>query len=336
MDGTEAALLERGLRHAAANLSGAELDQALAGLGWPEAVDADARTAVTMLFSLQGEANTDSAALDHLLATATLGRAGTELARVAVAGDGAAATVAVALPAPGRAETAGRVTGDHCRVDGIATAVARRRQRLLVIADAEGGRRDVEAVVLDVAALDRRPVEGLDPALGLVRLGGEAPVLARRSVSADDWGHALALGRLALGHEMVGSARRMLELGRQHALERVQFERPIASFQAVRHRLADALVALEGAAALLDAAWDELSPTSAAVAKGFTGRAASTVAAHCQQVLGGIGFTTEHPLHRHVRRTMVLDQLLGSSASLTRRLGEEILSSRQLPAPVPL
>ena len=128
----------------------------------------------------------------------------------------------------------------------------------------------------------------------------------------------MALGQLALGHELVGLARAMLELARRHALDRVQFGRPIGSFQAVRHRLAESLVALEAADGLLSAAWEDPSPVTAAMAKGLAGRSARTVARHAQQVLAGIGFTAEHPLHRYVRRTIVLDQLLGASSVLTR------------------
>ena len=120
----------------------------------------------------------------------------------------------------------------------------------------------------------------------------------------------------------------MLELARTHALERVQFGRPIGAFQAVRHRLADSLVAIEAAASLLDAAWDDPSPVTAGMAKAFAGRSARTVARHCQQVLAGIGFTTEHPLHRYVRRTLVLDQLLGAGSVLTHQLGSDILGRR--------
>ena len=138
---------------------------------------------------------------------------------------------------------------------------------------------------------------------------------------AADWPAAVALGQLALGHELVGAGRAMLELARTHALERMQFGRPIGTFQAVRHRLAESLVAVEAAAALLDAAWEDPSPVTAAMAKAFAGRSARTVARHCQQVLAGIGFTTEHPLHLSVRRTIVLDQLLGAGSLLTRQLG---------------
>ena len=123
----------------------------------------------------------------------------------------------------------------------------------------------------------------------------------------------------------------MLELARRHATERVQFGRPIAMFQAVRHRLADSLIAIEAADSLLAGAWEEPAPVLAAMAKGMAGRGARTVAKHCQQVLAGIGFTAEHPFHRFYRRVVVLDQLLGAGSVLTRQLGTDVLATGTLP-----
>jgi alkylation response protein AidB-like acyl-CoA dehydrogenase len=128
----------------------------------------------------------------------------------------------------------------------------------------------------------------------------------------------------------------MLELGCDHALERVQFGQPIATFQAVRHRLADTLVAIETAEAALSAAWEDESPQTAAMAKALAGKAARTASRHGQQVLAGIGFTTEHPFHRFVRRVLVLDELFGAARTLTRTLGDDLLRTRQLPPPLPL
>jgi hypothetical protein len=127
--------------------------------------------------------------------------------------------------------------------------------------------------------------------------------------------------RRAVGWWLVGSARAMLTLARQHALDRVQFGRPIASFQAVRHRLAETLVAIEGAEATLSLPGTESPDLTAMLAKAATGKAALAAARHCQQVLGGIGFTAEHDLHHHVKRALVLDGLLGSSRQLTRKAG---------------
>jgi len=143
----------------------------------------------------------------------------------------------------------------------------------------------------------------------------------------------LAAGRRALGWWLVGTSRAMLSLARRHALDRVQFGRPVASFQAIRHRLAETLVAIEGAEATLSGADDNLSSL---LAKAAAGHAALTTARHCQQVLGGIGFTAEHDLHRHVRRALVLDGLLGSSRELTREAGAELRRRRSVPRLVDL
>ena len=129
---------------------------------------------------------------------------------------------------------------------------------------------------------------------------------------------ALAAGRRALAWWLVGTGRAMLASARAHVVDRAQFGRPLSSFQAVRHRLAETLVALDGAEATLRTADDDLG---ALLAKAAAGHAALTAARHCQQVLGGIGFTAEHDLHRHVRRALVLDGLLGTARESTREAG---------------
>jgi alkylation response protein AidB-like acyl-CoA dehydrogenase len=84
------------------------------------------------------------------------------------------------------------------------------------------------------------------------------------------------------------------------------------------------LVAIEGAEATLQAAAAEPDELSFLLAKAAAGQAALTAARHCQQVLGGIGFTAEHELHRHVKRTLVLDGMLGSARELTREAGARL------------
>ncbi|MET9992752.1 acyl-CoA dehydrogenase family protein [Streptomyces mutabilis] len=165
---------------------------------------------------------------------------------------------------------------------------------------------------------DGRP---LDPSLPLRRVtaGGSFPV---------------AEGRRALGWWLLGTGRAMLALARRHVLDRHQFGRPLSSFQTLRHRLAETYVALEGAEAVLSAAGDDA--TSALLAKAAAGRAALTAARHCQQALGGIGFTAEHDLHRHVKRALVLDGLLGSARDLTREAGALLLREGRAPRLVEL
>ncbi|NUP27095.1 MAG: acyl-CoA dehydrogenase [Nocardia sp.] len=172
--------------------------------------------------------------------------------------------------------------------------------------------------------------EPVDPDLPLLLLGDttELPSAAALPTQA---------GRRALGWWLVGSARAMLDLARVHALERHQFGKPVAGFQAVRHRLAESLVAIEGAEAALTVSPadadhpahpdlysprpEESEALGALLAKAAAGRAALVTARNCQQVLGGIGFTAEHEFHRHYKRVLVLDGLLGSARELTREAG---------------
>lgn len=144
---------------------------------------------------------------------------------------------------------------------------------------------------------------------------------------------ALQAGWRALGWWLVGTSRAMLSLARQHAVDRVQFGRHISSFQAIRHRLAETLVAIEGAEATLQAATECDDPQGLAslLAKAAAGQAALTAARHCQQVLGGIGFTAEHPLHHHIKRSLILDGLLGSSRELTRAAGKAVVAAGSAP-----
>ena len=314
MDGQELALLRQSLQGIIKGHNGAALDAALSELGWADALTADAGAAVPALFEQQGAANAASSALCWVLAHALGYDAG-----------------AVVLPAPGLCSAPGLLEGGRLRVRGVATSGLAARETALVVA--RSGESHV-AVEVKSASLTRRAVLGADPSLALVEVAAE---IAGAAVPGPaDWPAAVALGQLALGHELVGASRRMLELAREHALARVQFGRPIAMFQAVRHRLAETLVAIEGAAAVLDAAWLDHDPLTAAIAKATAGRAARVTARHCQQVLAGIGFTTEHPFHRYLRRILVLEQLLGGTDRLTRELGREILGRRRVPAPPPL
>ena len=321
MDAAELELFTDGIRRATERANGPALDVELAELGWTEALDADRASAVAVLFEAQGRAHATSSALDRVLATA-LGVRDRDAA-------------AVVLPPLRATEAPGHHDGASIAVSGLATAtLARRGTAVVVTSDAQGS----QSFCVPVSALKLEPTHGLDPDGGLVEVSAHLDPAALAAPMATDWSAALAIGQLAIGHELVGAGRAMLELARQHALERIQFGVPIASFQAVRHRLAESLVALEAADALLTAAWDEPEPDPvlAAMAKALAGRSGRTVARHGQQVLAGIGFTTEHDLHRFVRRTIVLDQLLGASSVLTRRLGDEVLATGSLPASLPL
>jgi hypothetical protein len=316
MDGADLELFERSLRHATDNHSGPSLDAALEELGWNEALSLDPRAAISIFFELQGATNVRSAALDEVLLN------GLDLESAPTAG--------VVLPAMDGLGLPGEWRGERLVIRGLGTAALTDRAQAVVVA--ETGDQHMAATI-PTAALTLQPIRGIDPWLGLVQVTGET---VPDRIEPARWLAALARGQLAVGHELTGASRKMLELARQHALERIQFGQPISRFQAVRHRLADTLVAIETSGAVLDAAWQDHSPQTAAMAKAVAGRSARVAARHCQQVLAGIGFTAEHPFHHYVKRAWVLDQLLGNNRQLTRALGDDLLAERRLPALLPL
>ncbi|MBV8462516.1 MAG: hypothetical protein JO368_04430 [Acidimicrobiales bacterium] len=321
MEAAERELFERSVRAAVDRAAGADLAGELAVLGWHEALEADRPTAVGVLFEACGE----------LGGRPPVG----ELMAAELRPEPATARCPLLLPMVGEVDPPGRRERDRAIVRGILPASAADVSGVLVPVSGNGG---VELVVVESHELEHGPALPLDPSLGWRTVGGELG--ARESRPAVDvtasWANAHTLGQLALAHALVGASRRLLELARVHALERVQFGRPIAAFQAVRHRLADGLVATDAAAESVEAAWELATPAAAAAAKAIAGSAARRVGRHAQQVLAGMGFTAEHPLPALVRRTLVLDQMLGSAAALTRAIGEELLAARDLPAPLPL
>lgn len=321
--GEDLELFERSLAHATGSASGAALDAELDALGWADALALDPRAAIDTLFTLQGAANSTSGALDRVLIDALFGPEDGEVGH------------AIVLPRLGTGTPPAVLLGEQLRVDGLAAAALTSSDSVVVVAvvdshdEVEDG--EIVAVTVDKAELSIEPIRGMDPTLGLSRVHSDLVLPAGSVIAPVPWDAALARGRLALSHELVGASRTMLELARIHALERIQFGVPISSFQAVRHRLAEALIAVEAAAAGCDGAWSDGTPFTAMVAKAAAGRSARLVARHTQQVLAGVGFTAEHELHRHVKRALVLDQILGDAKTLGREVGAALLAGGALP-----
>src|SRR6185369_14207906 len=137
---------------------------------------------------------------------------------------------------------------------------------------------------------------------------------ARPVGGADARDRLLDRGATFAAADLLGSASRALDLAVEHAKERVQFGRPIGSFQAVKHRCADMLVDVEGMRSTVYwAAWcigahDPDASIAASTAKTWCSDASKRVMASGLQVHGGIGFTWEHDLHFFLKRAQ-LDQL---------------------------
>ncbi len=162
-----------------------------------------------------------------------------------------------------------------------------------------------------------------------VRLGGEDAV--ERFVD---------LGAVAHSAELLGASARVLDLAVEYAKERVQFGRPIGSFQAVKHRCADMLVDVEGMrSAVYHAAWalgagDPDRSVAASTAKTWCSDASRRVMASGLQVHGGIGFTWEHDLHLYVKRAQLDGVSFGDATWHRDRLGRLLRSKVEAGLPL--
>jgi hypothetical protein len=353
MDAGELALLTATLDELARAHDGAELTKALDDFGFPEVLAASPREAVSSLFTAMGQAGTTSAALqDVLIASLTTTNLGTTTSPTAtnlnptsatnrrIANAGASllgadeAVVSIVLPPVGAA-TAGRLEAGSATLRGLVLGQRANAGPFLVPADSADGivwvRLSGEPAAGQLAI---RSVAGLDPALMMaeVTATGPADVVLVGPAADEAWRAVVAAGRRALAYQIVGAVSAMLDLAVAHARVRVQFDQPIGAFQAVRHRLADAYVAREGAAGALDICWEaDDEELAAMLAKSLAGRAARIAATQCQQVLAGIGFTAEHPFHRYLARALVLDKLLGSASDLPAQIGARLAATGTIP-----
>lgn len=198
----------------------------------------------------------------------------------------------------------------------------------------ERGRPGVRVEKLSMLDLTR-PMARLsfDIDVGVESLLGEAEGAGRGLEEA------LQLARIALACESVGGAEWTLEMTTAYVGQRIQFGRPVGSFQSVKHRLADMMVLLEAARSaswyatcVADECPEEL-PEAAAVAKASCADAFCNCAANAIQLHGGIGFTWDHDAHLYFKRARAASTLLGSPSwqreQLARLMG---LGDAALPA----
>ena len=150
--------------------------------------------------------------------------------------------------------------------------------------------------------------------------GAAAPVLSR----------TLDLAAVALAAEQVGGAQRCLDMAVEYAKTRIQFGRPIGSFQAIKHKCADMLLEVESAkSAAYYAGWaaaedSEELPVVASLAKSYCSEAYFHAAAENIQIHGGIGFTWEHDAHLYFKRAKSSELLLGDPSYHRELLAQRI------------
>ena len=196
---------------------------------------------------------------------------------------------------------------------------------------------DTPAVLIgadgDAAGLTRTPLPTMDQTRKQARLEfSDTPAILVGSDGAAEaaLSKTLDLAAVALAAEQVGGAQHVLDASVEYAKTRIQFGRPIGSFQAIKHKCADMLLEVESAkSAAYYAGWaaaedsDEL-PVVASLAKSYCSEAYFHAAAENIQIHGGIGFTWEHPAHLYFKRAKSSELFLGDAAYHRERLAARI------------
>ena len=163
------------------------------------------------------------------------------------------------------------------------------------------------------------PVVTMDPTRRLARLKADRTEPIGRDPGLAD------TAAILLAAEQIGAASRCLDLTVAYTKERVQFGRPIGSFQALKHRMADLYVLVQSSRAVVDDAIAEPSATAAALARISASEAFSAVTAEAIQMHGGVAITWEYDIQLYFKRAHGSAQLLGPPRDYLRRLESEVL-----------
>ena len=222
-----------------------------------------------------------------------------------------AKTAALAMPFSGTTASSFAVDVDN-QVSGEATSVAGALAADVLLVPAGDG-----LFAVDATHAQRTPTISLDLTRPLctVTLSGAA---GRRVGPATAVSSALTAGAALLAAEQLGVAEWCLQTTVDYVKSRRQFARPIGSYQAIKHRLADVWVAVTQAravsryAAACLAENDADTPVAAALAQAFCAQVAVKAAEECVQLHGGIGFTWEHPAHLYLKRAKTSAIALGT------------------------
>jgi len=227
-------------------------------------------------------------------------------------------------------------SGDGYAIDGAKTLAldGHTASLILVVAQARGGP-SLFAVDASASGLTRRKLETLDMTRKVAALefaGTPARLIADEGVGVGILERTLRLAAVALAAEQVGGAQKCLDMSVEYARLRVQFGRPIGSFQAIKHKCADMLLEVESArsaayyAAWAAAAGSDKLPLLASLAKAYCSDAFADVATENIQIHGGIGFTWEHDAHLYYRRAKSAEQFLGSPSEHRDLLAQRLLA----------
>ncbi|MHB8681135.1 MAG: acyl-CoA dehydrogenase family protein [Acidimicrobiales bacterium] len=224
--------------------------------------------------------------------------------------------------------------GDGWKLDGHKMFVLDGHTANLILVAARTGKGvSLFAVEGDAAGLTRTALATMDQTRKQARLefsGTAARLIGEEGAAGSVLTRTLDLAAVALAAEQVGGAQRCLDMSVDYAKTRIQFGRPIGSFQAIKHKCADMLLEVESAkSAAYYAGWaaaeesDEL-PVVASLAKSYCSEAYFHAAAENIQIHGGIGFTWEHDAHLYFKRAKSSELLLGDPTYHRELLAQRI------------
>ena len=190
---------------------------------------------------------------------------------------------------------------------------------------------DYFAVASDAAGLVITPEKTMDPTRSFASVDwsqvAESDMRVIGYGSEDRHEKIITQSFIALAAECVGGAQKCLDLTLEYAAQRVQFGRPISSFQAIKHRCADMFILIEAARSAVYAAAvaaPEEKTQAALIAKAYATDAFFKVAGDAIQMHGGIGFTWDYPLHFFFKRARANRSMFGSSSRDYDRLADSI------------
>jgi alkylation response protein AidB-like acyl-CoA dehydrogenase len=241
----------------------------------------------------------------------------------------------------GRISSIASPDGDGFVLDGTKAAVleAATADEIAVVARRPGtdGDDGVGAFVVPRAEVGVEPVDAFDASRPLarvvldgVRVGADRALGEPGPTTAVAVRRAVEVAAVALAVETVGAAQSIFDITLAYAKQREQFGVPIGSFQAIKHKFADMLVALERAratsyfAALTIAEDDDRRSLAASMAKAAAADCAALLAKEGIQIHGGIGYTWEHDMHLYVRRVRSNSVLFGNAAQHRARVADLI------------
>ena len=301
---------------------------------------------VSLIFEEFGRALVPGPMVDTILASDIVARFGTPAQKASLlpAIASGACRVAFAHAEAGNGHTAQDVAleatnvAGEWRLQGRKILVPAAQAATLLIVSAKLGSGPAGLFICDATseliAIELHRAIDPDSLLCQVNFSGAAAQLIGASGDTGPLGRMLETSALAAATQMVGIAAEAVDIAVAYAKQRTQFDRPIGSFQAIKHKCADMLVAVESArSSVYYASWaaaedDPVLPLAVSMAKAACGDACRLVCNDALQIHGGVGFTWEYDIHFYLKRGKLFEYAFGDASFHRERLASIVLDTQ--------